>query len=349
MKMKFGLTLLFAFLLFPFSIALPSIALAQTKQGAANQDKANQGKANQGKTGKGKTKKSKQKKLAPFQWVNPISKSEQTLPGLRHATFESPSLKVPVGFCIYLPPRYQSAENKTRRYPVVYYLHGGRPGSERKSVRLVTKIDKLIAARKIPPMIYVFVNGGPVSHYNMPDQPDAQGADVFIKELIPHVDANFRTVADRTGRGLEGFSQGGRGTARLSLRYPELFCSAAPGGGGHATERRISENGGAESEKLKFAEGDNTWDLAKNYAQQIKTGKQNLRILVYVGDQGFNYKNNLQWMEHLTTLGIERQKLIVPDVGHNGREIYEKNGFDIMNFHVESFRAAGSLPAAKQK
>lgn len=290
-------------------------------------------------------KKKKKKPPAPFQWVNPLKPHDQKkCPAIKHGTFESPSLKLPVGYCIYLPPDYKLVESRSKRYPVVYYLHGGRPGSERKSIRLSNEIDKHIAAKKVAPMIYVFVNGGPVSHYNMPDNPKAQGADVFIKELIPHIDANYRTIASRTGRGLEGFSQGGRGTARLMFRYPELFCSASPGGGGHATEKKISENGGAESERLKFAEGDNTWDLARDYAEKLKAtdGKASsenniVQILVHVGDKGFNYQNNLQWMEHLKLLGIEHQKVIVEGAGHSAMEIYQQNGLDIMKFHEANF------------
>lgn len=296
-------------------------------------------------------KSKKQKKApAPFKWVNPLSRADQNLPGLKHATFNSLSLNVPVGYCIYQPPGYDLVEFKEKRYPVVYYLHGGRPGSERKSVKLVTEIDRHIAAHKVPPMIYVFVNGGPVSHYNMPDQPKAQGADVFVKELIPHIDATYRTMAAREGRGLEGFSQGGRGTARIMFRYPELFCSASPGGGGHETEKKISDNGGAESDKLKFSEGDNTWDLAKSYAVRLAADSQpqRLRILVHVGDEGFNYQNNLRWMEHLKSLGIKHEKVIVPGVGHSAINIYKRNGLDIMTFHANNFRSANrNKPPAK--
>ena len=289
-----------------------------------------------------KKQKKKSKNPAPFKWVNPLSEADQKLPGLKHATFESPSLKVPVGYCIYLPPGYDATENQQSRYPVVYYLHGGRPGSERKSIKLVTSINKHIAAQQVAPMIYVFVNGGPVSHYNMPDQLKAQGADVFIKELVPHIDATYRTVATREGRGLEGFSQGGRGTARLMFRYPELFCSASPGGGGHATEKKISENGGAESDSLTFSEGDNTWDLARAYAADLKKNdsQQELRILVHVGEEGFNYENNLQWMDHLKSLGIEFEKVIVPGVGHSAKGIYDQRGLDIMTFHANNFKLA---------
>ena len=279
----------------------------------------------------------KNKKARPkFSWVNPLSKKDQKLPGLRHATFQSPSLQKSVGYCVYLPKEYDTFPD--RRFPVIYYLHGGRPGNERKSIKLVETIDQHIRSGSVAPMIYVFVNGGPVSHYNMPNDPQAQGADVFIRELIPHIDGSYRTIAERNSRGLEGFSQGGRGTARLMFRHPELFCSAAPGGGGHATEKKISENGGAESQYLKFAAGDNTWDLARSYVDKLEqTEGQKLKILVYVGDKGFNYQNNLEWTNFLTGLGVQHQRLIVPDVGHNAAEIYRRKGLEIMKFHAANF------------
>ena len=282
--------------------------------------------------GQAQEKPKPKKKPAPFKWVNEL---RQEYTRLTHATFKSPSLKVDVGYCIYLPEAYDTAKDK--KFPVVYYLHGGRPGSETKSVKLVEYIHAAQSKGVIPPTIYVFVNGGPVSHYNIPDAPDKQGADVFIKELIPHIDQTYRTIADRSGRALEGFSQGGRGTARLMFRYPELFCSAAPGGGGHATEKRISEEDGYENPNLRFALGDNTWDLARTYA---KDPKPPLRILVYVGNKGFNYENNLEWIQHLKSLSIPFDYIIVDDAPHSATIIYKKRGDEIMKFHAESFRLA---------
>ncbi len=250
------------------------------------------------------------RKPQPFHWVNPL---KQELPGVRHRVFRSPSMKLDVGYCIYLPPGYDAPENADRRYPVVYYLHGGRPGSETKSVRLAKFIHQHIQAKEVPPMIYVFVNGGPVSHYNLPERKNAMGEDVFIKELIPHIDATYRTVASRNGRGLEGFSQGGRGATRIMFKHPDLFCSAAPGGAGHSTEKRISEDNGRENENLVFAPGYNTWDLARKYA---KHPEPKLRILIHVGTKGFNYENNLEYMKFLESLHIPFERLIVPDVPH---------------------------------
>ena len=277
-------------------------------------------------------KKASKKPPAPFRWVNPLPKSG--LPaGVMHGAFKSPSMKIDVGYCIYLPPSYETTASDGQRFPVVYYLHGGRPGGETKAVKLTTHIDKAMQSGDVPDMIYVFVNGGKVSHYNTP-QFDSMGEDVFVKELIPHIDSTYRTIAKRESRGLEGFSQGGRGTTRIMFRHPELFSSCAPGGAGHSTEKSISENNGRENENLVFAEGYNTWDLAREYA---KNPSQPLKILVHVGTKGFNYQNNLEYMEFLKTLKIPFERLIVEDAPHSASVIYEKRGLELMNFHATNF------------
>lgn len=186
-------------------------------------------------------------------------------------------------------------------------------------------------------MIYVFVNGGPVSHYNMPKRDNAMGEDVFVKELIPHIDQSYRTIANREGRGLEGFSQGGRGTTRIMFRHPELFGSAAPGGAGHETERKISEDNGRESDSLIFTPGYNTYDLAREYARQRTGETPSLPILIHVGTKGFNYENNLAYMKFLDELKIPYQRLIVEDVPHSAGEVYQKRGLELMRFHAKNF------------
>jgi len=278
----------------------------------------------------GQTQKKKKKAPAPFAWVNPPAKN--WMPFLKHATFKSPSMDVDVGYCIYLPKAYKAEPD--RRFPVVYLLHGGRPGSELKMGNTMAVAHKYIDAGKAEPMIYVLPNGGQVSHYNMPKL-GSMGEDVFVKELIPHIDKTFRTIASREGRAIEGFSQGGRGTARIMFKYPELFASAAPGGGGFATEKKVSESGGYENEKLFFGKGVNTWDRARAYAESKADSKlPALKILVYVGDKGFNYQNNMEYTAFLKSIGIAHQRLVVPDAPHSASVIYEKKGLEIMRFHA---------------
>jgi enterochelin esterase-like enzyme len=277
-------------------------------------------------------KKPAKKAPKPFRWVNPLPKGDWP-DGLKHGTFKSPSMNVDVGYCVYLPPGYDAKKTSEKRFPVVYYLHGGRPGGETKSIKLTSHIDKAMQKGDVPGMIYVFVNGGKVSHYNTP-QYDSLGEDVFVKELIPHIDATYRTIAKRESRGLEGFSQGGRGTTRIMFKHPDLFSSCAPGGAGQATEKSISENHGRENENLIFAEGYNTWDLAREYA---KNPKPSLKILVHVGTKGFNYENNLEYMKFLTSLKIPYERLIVEGVPHSAGKIYEKRGLELMKFHAANF------------
>jgi enterochelin esterase-like enzyme len=287
-------------------------------------------------------RKKKKKTPKPFAWVNEFKRTD--LPGVKHGTFKSPSMMLDVGYCIYLPTEYSQADKAQMRFPVVYYLHGGRPGSETRSITLAKHIHAAQSQGKLAPMIYVFVNGGPVSHYNLPKRDKAMGEDVFIKELIPHIDKTYRTIADRNGRGLEGFSQGGRGTARIMFKHAELFCSAAAGGGGYATEKSISENQGKENDKLIFAIGYNTWDLARKYAKaHAQIPKPQVRIMrrmIFVGTKGFNYENNLAYMKFLESLKIPFEKIIVQDAPHSANLIYEKKGLQIMRFHADNFKNA---------
>ena len=276
-----------------------------------------------------------------FKWVNPLPKGMKLPPGVKHGTFKSPSMKIPVGYVIYLPPGYESS---SEQYPVVYYLHGGRPGGETKTIGLTNFVHAAISEGKVAPAIYVYVNGGRVSHYNMPHM-DSMGEDVFVKELIPHIDATYRTIAERRGRAIEGFSQGGRGTTRIMFKYPELFISAAPGGPGYATEKKVSQNRGVEISgegdkkiRLDFAPGADTFTRAREYAANPYP---KLNIMIWVGTKGFNYEATLEYLGFLYGLGIDAERLIVPDVPHSAIGNYEKRGLELMQFHAQNF-AAGS-------
>jgi enterochelin esterase-like enzyme len=100
-----------------------------------------------------------------FSWVSPGSPKlvSSISKKIRHRTFKSSSMGIDVGYYIYLPPGYYQPENKQRRYPVVYNLHGGRPGGEYKMISIHRFVDAAIRTSKIEPVIYVFPNGGPMS------------------------------------------------------------------------------------------------------------------------------------------------------------------------------------------
>lgn len=157
------------------------------------------------------------KKEASFKWINAIPKGK--FPGLTHGTFRSAANNVDVGFCIYLPPGYDDPASKERRYPVVYWLHGGRPGGETKVISLTPHFDAAIKKGTLPPMIYVFPNGGVVSHYDYPKL-KSLGETAFIKELIPHIDKNYPDHRLQRGAGAGGILAGWAWNGPLYVQVP---------------------------------------------------------------------------------------------------------------------------------
>ena len=268
-----------------------------------------------------------------FNWVNKPA-AEKVPAGVRHATFYSAINKTEVGYCIYLPPDYDTAKGAEARYPVVYCLHGGLVGSETLAIGEAIPVDAAIRAGEIPPRICVFPNGGRISHYDYPSL-HTYGETALVRELIPHVDNTYRTMTHADARGLQGFSAGGRGTARIMFKYPELFSSAVPMAGGYQHEKFIQQNNGRSQmpPDCVFERGNNTYDLARDYAVRKK---HRLRILIVVGTEDPNYMGNLDWMRHLDSLGVEYRRMVVEGVGHNFLGIYRRVGLDIMKFHAQA-------------
>ena len=260
-----------------------------------------------------------------FRWSNPIEERKNLPDTVRHATFRSPSMEVDVGYCIYFPAGYESS---SKRYPVIYLLHGGiANGNERKFLKMVPHLEALRKRGEGIEAIFVLPNGGKMGFYNMPEL-GSMGEDVFIRELIPHIDQTYRTIADRSGRGIEGYSGGGRATARIALEYPDLFASAIAGSGGFHREKGMAEQG--EYGGMKAQPGHNAYDRARKYAQ---TMKPKLALLIAVGTEDYNYENNLAYMSFLDELRVPYEKLIVEGAGHGSNPMQTHAGRELVQFH----------------
>jgi len=124
---------------------------------------------------------------------------------------------------VYTPPNYD-ADGKTR-YPVLYLQHGaGENESEWTHAAHANFIlDNLIAEKKATPMIVVmnngfaFAPGTPMPLGPRETRPPSLFGQVLITEVIPDVDANFRTIADRDHRAMAGLSMGGMQTFQIGL------------------------------------------------------------------------------------------------------------------------------------
>lgn len=141
------------------------------------------------------------------------------------------ALERPVRVNVLLPESYAATEDEGRRYQSFYLFHGTSGGAEdwltNGEAREATAGRDLIT---VMPDAGYDSNGG--SWFtDWVDQETELGAarwETFhTRQLVPWVDANFRTVRDRSGRAIAGLSQGGFGSFTYASRHPDLFVAAA--------------------------------------------------------------------------------------------------------------------------
>ncbi len=142
---------------------------------------------------------------------------------------------------IYLPPGY---EDSTRRFPSAYVLSGftGRGLMQLNDAwgdeTLPQRLDRLIASGRMQPMIVAMPDcmtrvGG--SQY-INSTATGRYEDYLLQEVVPFVDACFRTKAERDYRAVLGKSSGGYGAVIQAMRHPEVFGLAASHSGDMAFE-----------------------------------------------------------------------------------------------------------------
>jgi enterochelin esterase-like enzyme len=135
---------------------------------------------------------------------------------------------------IYTPPDYD--KDQTKRYPVLYLQHGWGEDetawTNQGHANLI--MDNLISEEKIKPFIIVMTYGmtndvriGGLRNFKIgPFQT------VLVDELIPYIDANFRTLSDRDHRAMAGLSMGGMETKTITLANLDKFSQIGLFSGG---------------------------------------------------------------------------------------------------------------------
>jgi len=280
--------------------------------------------------------------LTPLQWVTPRVEGS----GLSFHTFRSHAAGTEVSFHIYAPPAY--AADPGRRFPVVYWLHGSGGGVSGIS-RLSSRVDEAVATGRVPPFLLVFVNGLRMGMYVDWANGRAPLETVIVQELRPHVDANWRTIATREGRLLDGFSMGGYGAGRFGFRYPELFRSVSMMGAGPMQEtlERTPRASRVRLEDLLRDVYGGSQDRfravsPRRYAEQnAATLARASRLRLVIGDRDETLENNRDFHEHLTRLGIPHDWIVLPGVGHDPMGVLTALGDRHWAFYRDAFAAAG--------
>jgi len=250
-------------------------------------------------------------------WVT----SEIKGPGVSFHTFDSDAAKTQVSYHIYKPKAYE--QDSTRRFPVVYWLHGsggGLPGIP----RVASWFDAAIEAGKAPPCLVVFVNGLAEGMYVDWKDGSAPIETVIVKELLPHIDS------------AKGISIMGGGPLQ-----PELVQT--PRAGRQRAAEVLQKVYGNDQEYFKNV---SPRRLAQANAEAIST-----RCIIrhVCGDLDETYANNLAFHLHLEKLGIPHQWRVLQEVDHNPMKTLAALGDSNWEFYNSVFNAPKTTTLKHEK
>lgn len=286
---------------------------------------------------------------ATIRWVTPDSDKYPLPTGVQHLTFDSKAAGCPVGYTIYLPPDYD--QHPDQRYPVIYSLHGNG-GNEIKGLESMAVLHEGITKGWWPPMIMVRPNGGYSTFYKDSADGLLPIETMFIKEFIPYIDATYRTVAASYGRCIEGFSMGGRGSTRLAIKYPELFCSlfCQAGNVPHISEMYDPSkpdeypNNYLGPDKQNYLDNDVFVLLEKN----LDKIKGHLRIMIACGTQdGGHLPTVRDFHNALPAHGVDHTYLEIESMAHQRTRMIALLKPILFDYHVESMRLARKAAGVK--
>lgn len=223
-------------------------------------------------------------------------------------TMKSKILGTEKEYTVYLPHDYDSSDKK---YPVLYLLHGAWGNSlswvENGNLKEIT--DKSISAGEALPMIIVMPDargvaadfgGKNMGYFNVPDW---KYEDYFFEELIPYIDDNYKTIADKNNRAVAGLSMGGGGAIAYAQRHPSYFSSAASLSGcvGYCSSenaRKIDiefDKSLGETDPTLFVE-----NITDNQIAELKT----IKWYVDCGDDDYLYDGNIALYKAMREKGI---------------------------------------------
>jgi len=153
-----------------------------------------------------------------------------------------------VAYAVQLPPSYASAAS--RRYPVVYALHGlfESPGFwERRG--LTTFLDALWQKGEVPEMLVVAVDGDNSFYV---DGPAGRWETMVTRDLVAHVESTYRVKPGRDSRALLGISMGGYSALRMGLAHPEIFRAVATHSAMLLEKAPTAEDGARQGQMAAF-------------------------------------------------------------------------------------------------
>jgi len=263
--------------------------------------------------------------LAALAVIQPSANAAQTCAAtgaVTRGSFRSVPAETTFYYSVYTPPCY---EGSTGVYPVVYLMHGSND-DDGHWVRLGIQqaLDEGIAAGTLPPMIVVMPYGEWLANKNQFDV--VSWENVFLNELMPLVESQYRIDQRRETRGIGGISRGGFWAYEIAFRHPDLFSTV----GGHSAF---------------FAEGNAPPDYDPLKLARNAANLDTLRIMLDRGNADYAAPGIDLMHERLTERGIAHTFIIYPEGEHNNIH-WKQHVAEYMAFYAEPWLAVAQPTTA---
>ena len=210
---------------------------------------------------------------------------------------------------VYLPPSYDTPAGRTRRYPVIFLLHGwpGGEGNWSGEGHATTTLDSLSAQGVIPEVIAVMPSGSGAGLFGRSlyvDSHDGRSRmeQYIVHDLVAWTDSTFRTLRERRDRAIVGLSEGGGAAINLSFKHPDVF-----GGCGSHSGEFVIGHGLGESRIFGPEPGATTLRQANSpllYLDRVAPRLPNLSIYFDCGLDDDELGQNRELDRRLTQLGV---------------------------------------------
>jgi putative tributyrin esterase len=238
-------------------------------------------------------------------------------PRVQTIQFESKLVGKTLPYNVLLPVNYNQTESKTKRYPVLYLLHGF--SGHYTNWLEKTKLVDYTAGYEL---IVVMPEGNDAWYTDSATVPTDKYESYIVQELIPDVEKRFRASSDAGSRAIAGLSMGGYGAIKFGLKHPEMFALAASLSGAFGAATWDAKEPGAISDSLKQAFGPaNSETRAANdvprLAREAKAKGTKLPFLyVDCGTEDHLFGDNREFISLLVELKIPHEYRQLPG-GHS--------------------------------
>ncbi len=248
-------------------------------------------------------------------YINPPIESPKNI---THNIFYSHVLGHDIGYNIYFPLDYWEGEE---RYPVTYHIHGwqGNESSE------LWSLEKVYRNRQA---ITVFINA--ISSENEYFDALLQIESILIKELIPHIDKQYRTNVTSENRMLSGFSMGGAMAFYYAVKCSELFGAVTSYAGTYHHQYHKDYCGVGKSPEMamdlyekmmyeeRYLDKNNILCLVRQNADIVR---KKLNIDIHIGTSDILFCDNEIIHLFLNSLNIPHEYKIFNGVEHDLEKI----------------------------